>query len=847
MTGLGFDIRYALRMLRRSPGFTAVAVLTLALGIGANTAIFTLLNAVLFKPLPVPTAHELVTLYETAPQAAPDVVGGIGRYLRFSYPRFERLERALAERGSLAAMTQPSSFVARRAGITERQRVRGQLVSGGYFSALGITAARGRLLSPDDARFDAEAVAVIRDGFATRAFGGTDDAIGQTLVINGVGVTVVGVAPPGFAGVWADREADVWLPLTLQARLGYQDNSSSYGRVDSNAPWLEQNQVAWLNLVGRIGPTDRPNTEALLRAANHAALSEFAETLGPNNRADMLARTLAIEPFERGFSRFRGQYSTALFALTALAAVVLLVTCANLANLLLVRASVRTSDVAIRIALGAAHGRLIRQVLLESVALALPGGAIGFLAGISASGFLARQLLGTSGPLAPAFSPDARVILFAVGLSLATAVLFGVAPAFRATRAGYAAYAASVTTSARRTIAHSSLKGMRPLVAAQLAMSFVAAVAAVLLGRTLINLTRLDPGFAIDHLVAVGFDAAGSGYTGDRMAALRERLVGMVEAVPGVTSASLARCGLFSSCSQSRGFHVDGAEAEVGLEYNWVGPRYFTTVGIGVEGGREFDERDTAHSSRVAVVNESLARRFFQGQDPVGKRLGFGELDTEIIGVVRDARSVSVHEPPVPMVYLLVGQGATFGDSATPFASPTRLEVRVAGDPTLAVLSIQTALRHAEPGLLIDDVETMSSRLERDVRRERLVAILASAFAGLTLLLASLGLYGVLSYAVAQRTREIGIRMALGARRAAVARLVVRDALKVIVAGLLAGVLTAVTGGRMLETLLFDVSVSDPMTYVLVLSMLLAFTLAAAYLPARRAARVNPMHALRSE
>ncbi|MGH7575957.1 MAG: ABC transporter permease, partial [Longimicrobiales bacterium] len=633
VAGLGFDIRYALRVLRRSPGFTAVAMVTLALGIGANTAIFTLLDAVLFRPLPVPAAHELVTLYETAPQAAPDLASGSGRYLRFSYPRFERLERALSERGSLAAMTRPSTFVARIGGITERRRVRGQLVSGGYFSIVRIGAARGRLLSPADARFDAEPVAVIRDGFATRAFGGTDDAIGRTLAINGVGVLVVGVTPPGFAGVWADGEVDVWLPLALQTRVGHQNNYSSYGGTDS-APWLEQDQIAWLNLVGRITPTERPNAEALLQAANHAALSEFAETLGPNNRADMLARTLAIEPFERGFSRFRGQYSTALFALTALAAVVLLVTCANLANLLLVRAAGRTSDMAIRIALGAAHGRLIRQALMESVVLALPGGVLGFLSGIGASGFLARQLLGTRGPLAPGFSPDARVILFAVGLSLATAVLFGVAPALRATRAGYAA---SVTTSARRTIAHSSLKAMRPLVAAQLALSFVAAVAAVLLGRTLVNLTRLDPGFAIDHLVGVGFDARGSGYTDDRMAALGERLVVAVETVPGVTSASLARCGLFASCYQSSGFDIDDIHEDVGLRYNWVGAHYFATVGIRVAAGREFDERDTADGSRVAVVNESLARRFFQGRNPVGKRLGFGESDTEIIGVVRDA------------------------------------------------------------------------------------------------------------------------------------------------------------------------------------------------------------------
>jgi predicted permease len=834
------DIRYAVRSLRRTPGFTLAAVLTLALGIGANTTIFTLLDAVILKPLPVPAARELVALRENAPEAIPDGAGGTGRYFRFSYPRFERLQQALGSQGSLAAVTRSTRLVVRLPGSAQATPVRGQLVSGSYFATLGVAAARGRTLDAGDVRLDQiDPVAVVSDGFWKRSLGGAETAVGQTLAVNGLAVTIVGVAPAGFVGTWTDAEAELWLPLTLQTALRYTNNASSYSSADRGRPWVGQDRIAWLNLIGRVRPADLPRVRSLLEASNRQGLTELANTFSDGQgRRDMLAHTLGVEPFVRGFSGLRARFSDGLFALSAMVAVVLLVTCANIANLMLARAAGRARDLGIRLSLGATSSRLIRQCLTESLVLALTGGAIGLSAGAWASGFLARQVLGTSGTLPAVFSPDARVLLFAAGLSLATAILFGLAPAVRATRAGRAV---SLSMNQRQAVGQTSMRGMRPLVAAQLALSVVVVCAAVLLGRTLVNFTRLDPGFEIDHLVATTFDPAASGYSGDDVPALGRRVVDAVRRLPGVTSAAISACGLVDNCSSSSSFRIEGTQAGVSLQNNSVGPEYFATVGIPLVSGREFGERDTARSPRVAIITESIARRHFQGQSPLGRRLGFTQLDTEIVGVVREARSMSLRTPPVPMVYFPIDQDATSRTSSN------NLDVRVAGDAGQAVVAVRSALRRTEPGLLLEAVATMRTRLTRDVARERIIAYLASGFALLALFLASLGLYGVLSYAVARRTQEIGVRMALGARSREVAGLVVRDALGVVGVGVLVGVGAAVGASRMLRSLLFDVSVSDPATGALVLAVLAAVTLAAAYLPARRATRVDPMTALRSE
>jgi predicted permease len=639
--------------------------------------------------------------------------------------------------------------------------------------------------------------------------------------------------------MWTDSAADVWVPLTLQVLLGYETNSSTYASVDRSQPWIGQDRIAWLNLFGRIQASERPRATALLQAANQQGLADMVQafTDGEDSK-EMLAHTLAVEPLAQGFSGLRAQFSDTLLALSTMVAIVLLVACANIANLLLTRAAGRARDVRIRLSLGATTSRLVRHYLTESLMLALAGGAVGLVAGEWASGFLAREVLNTSSALPPVFSPDRRVLLFTTAVSLATAMLFGLAPALRAIRIGRAT---GLVTNQRDAIGQSTMRGMRPLVTAQLALSVVVVFAAILLSRTLINLARLNPGFAIDRLVTVSFDSRSSGYPSDQLPALHQRLMATATNLPGVTSAALSACGLIRNCTYSAGFNVEDVAGSMKLRQNWISPGYFSTVGISLLNGREFNERDTAQSARVAIVSESIARRFPPGQSPIGKRLGLDKLDIEIVGVVHDVRAVTLHDEPVPMVYFPIEQPLAFR------AAIMNLDLRVSGSAERAIPAVRQAIRAAEPALIVDEVGTMSLRIRSDVGRERLVTYLSTAFALLALFLASIGLYGVLSFAVAGRTREIGVRMALGARSQQVAWMVIGDALVVVAVGLLTGVLAAFATGRLLKTLLFGVSVSDPFAYALMIGVLTVTMLAAAYLPARRAARIDPTQALRAE
>jgi predicted permease len=835
------DLRYAARTLVKNPVFTLVAVLSLALGIGANTTIFTLLDAVVFKPLPVPAARELVTFYENGPEGPADSAGGTGRFLRFSYSRFKRLEQALGSRGSIAAVTRSSRFAARLPGARERQFVAAQMVSARYFETLGISAARGRIVNAGDVD-QAAPVAVISDGFWKRAFGASDAVLGQSLAINDVSVTVVGITPPGFVGMWTDSEADVWVPATLQLALNYANNSSSYGAIDPNRSWVDQDNVAWLNLVARVPAADRAQAIAAMQAANHAGVAELAAPFqNPKNRDAMLAHTLAAEPFAHGFSGLRARFADALFALTGLVALVLLVTCANIANLLLARAAGRARDIGIRISLGAATSRLVRQCLVESLTLAVLGGAAGFLLGEWASRYLAREVTGKTGALPIVFSPDERVLLFALAVSIVTAIAFGVAPALRAIQVGRSA---SLRGNQRHAVGQTTPAAMRSLVVGQLALSVVVVFMAMLLGRTLINFMRIDPGFRVDGLVTASIDPITSGYPGDQMPALARRLVAAARSVPGVVSASASRCGLIAGCTSSSGFRIESPVQQDGVTLleNWVTPGYFATVGIALVSGRDFDDRDRGGSAQVAIVNQSVAARFFPGQSPIGRRLGFSKLDTEIIGVVRDAHTQTLHEPAAPMAYFPVDQKPPANQTAL-----TNVDVRVAGDPSASVSAIRDALRRAEPALLVGSVDMMSARLERDLTRERIVAYLAFSFGVLTLLLASIGLYGVLSYGVARRTQEIGVRMALGARPVEVMRLVLGNGARLTGVGMAIGLAGAAACARYLSGMIFGVTPLDVSTFAAVCAAVTVVTMVAAYIPARRATKVDPLIALRSE
>jgi predicted permease len=836
------DVKYAARSLRHSPGFTAAAIATLGLGMGANATIFTLLDAVLFKPLPVSRPDELLTVYENSPDAAPnalpDTAGGTGRYLRFSYPRFQLLQQALGANGSLAASTLSARFVGRTQGDANASAILTQLVSGQYFSTLGVAMQRGRPLTENDMQRDGRShVAVISDGYWGTAFGRSEQALGQTIAIKGVALTIVGVAAPDFVGIRTDSVAELWVPLTLQVPLGYVYNSSAYGGADRRQPWMDQDNIGWLNIVARVDRGKHAQAAATLHTANAQGLQRMADGLSdPRERSSTVARSLVVTPFARGFSGLRARFADALFALGAMVAVVLLVTCANISNLLLARATGRSRETGIRISLGATTGRLVRQYLVESLLLATAGGAASVFAAYWTSTFLARAVFGRTGELPPVFALDARVWVFAAVLSIGCALAFGLLPALRAVGAGLAR---GITVN-QRVSTYVAMKGMRPLVAAQLALSFAVVFAAVLLGRTLTHFARIDPGFNPDRLITAAIDPDTSGFSREQIPLLVDRLIADLEAIPGVVSTSVTTCALMTNCSYSSGFSIEGADRRSQMNNNWVSPAYFSTVGIPFVSGRDFTARDTAQSPRVAIISESIARRYFPNQSPLGKRLGYDTPDTEIVGVVRDARP-TLHAEPNAMVYFPTRQPPNFA------ASPHAVAVRVAGDADVAVPSIRSAIQRTAPSLLLDSVTTMSAALDRDVARERLIAYLAGSFSFLALLLACIGLYGVLSYTVARRTQEIGVRMALGARPGDLTRMVIGDGARVVLAGVGLGIFAAMIVGRLVSTLLAGVTTTDPTTFMAVAVTLFAVALTASYIPARRASRIDPATALRTE
>ena len=833
------DCRYAVRSLRRTPGFAVAAIVTLALGIGANSAIFTLLDAVMLKPLNVPAPQDLVALYEQPREGTPDATGGTGRYTRFSYPRFERLQSALGSSGSLAAMTRTTTLVVRFPRETQSESIRAQLVSGEYFATLDVPVTRGRALSTADVRpSSAATVAVIGDRLWRDRLGG-GNVLGETILISGVPTTIVGIAPPGFIGAWSDARADLWLPLAMQQALEYRNNVSSYGEVNGDQPWMTQDRIAWLNIIGRIPRGELSQARASLEVENRAGLRDVAAAIDDGRaRSEILSNALVVQSFTQGFSRLRAQLSQAFIALTVMVAVVLLIACANVANLLLARSTARAKEIAIRVAVGASRRRLLQQGLIESTVLAALGGIGGWLAGMWSSGLLASAFLSTSRDRLPeVYTPDTRVFIFTAGVSFGTALVCGLFPAVRTARADERG--TLVKTSLTRT-SPSVLRGMRPLVAGQLALAVVVVFSAALLGRSLINFAKIDPGFDTTHLISVSFTPSASGYRPNQIGALNSRLITAVNSTAGFVSAAVSSCGLLDNCTSSGSFILDNdrARGPIGLNENYVGPGYFATVGIPVKAGREFDDRDRSDGAPVAIVSQSVADRYFPGQDPIGRRIGDQEFNAEIVGVVGDVRAFSLREAPVAMAYFPIQQW--------PNASHN-LAVRVTADVNQAVSAVRDSLRRAEPGLVLDNVGTMALQIDRNVLRERLVTYLAAAFGALALLLGCVGLYGVLSYSVARRAPEFGVRLALGARPRDLTRGVFGEALRLAIAGTAAGLAGALWAAGLLQALLFEVSTLDPVVALASCAALMVATLTASCLPARRAARVDPIAALKAE
>ena len=833
------DVRYAVRSLRRTPGFAAAVVLTLALGVAANTAIFSLLNAVVLRTLPVPDPQNLWLLYQQTPPAIGDVIGGLERSDIFAHSALRRMEAAVPRGVSLAGMSSIAGADVRIGRDDQGVAASLQLVSGSFFRTLQINPEAGRLLTPEDDRVvDAHPVAVLRYGFAQRSFGDAQSAVDRTIAINGVNLTVIGVTQRGFQGVAIGNAVDVWLPTTMQHAVAYRMNAATHN-AEVMQPWVPQSGVEWLNIVLRAPRATTDRLQSAVARAYREEISVEGARRGDSPETDRLLQTeLRRESFAGGLYAVRTQYADALLLLTGMVGLLLLIVCVNVANLLLARGAARQREIAIRMSVGAGRGRLLRQLLVESAALALLGSVLA-LPAAQWAGVALAELAAVRNTLPQGFALDGRVLWFTACLSAACALLFGLIPAWRTT-------AFQVADSVRSGGAVSDASGvrtMRPLVAAQVALSVLLVAAAALFGQSLISLLRLDPRFDREQIVSVRLTTPDeTAFTADQLRLLRSRILERVETVPGVLAADLSYTGTVSGAESISGINIEGYQPAPGervrLQENRVGAGYFAATGMSLREGRLLTDRDTDGSTQVVVVNEAAMRRYFGGQSPIGRRLGYGDLDTEIVGVVADARVNGLRREPVPMAFYPLDQRPRFA---------RYLDVRASGDPPIVGGSIRRLLADLDPRVRVGSVRPIADALDRGIQRDRALAYVASGFGILALLLACIGVYGVLSYAVARRTRELGLRSALGAEPSDLRRLVIGNGMRMVLAGIVTGVGAALVATRLIQSLLFGVTASDPVTHGAVAALLVLAGLCACAVPAWRASRVDPVIALRTE
>lgn len=837
MSGLLQDLRYALRMLGRSPGLTAVAMLTVALGIGANTTIFSLIEAALWRMLPVAEPRQLF-LVKKAGMTREDTI--------FSQPLFDRMREAAGPDAGLIAFTSAVRMSATLAG--GRQEAAGvQLVSDNYFPVLGVRPALGRLPGPGDGHAaEGHFTAVLGHGYWQRRFGEDPSVLGRIVSINGAPLTVAGVAPPGFFGVSGDAAPDFWLPLAAQPAVKYAMNVRSSGSADPHKPWATQEDIHWLELMIRVPqPNDVPKvTAAVDTIVRQDLLREANIEQDPEHRNRLLEMRVTLEPGSQGLARLGRSISRPLTLLMGMAGLVLLIACANVANLLTARGLERRHEVAIRMAIGARRGRLVRQMLVESLVLAALGAAAGLIFARWGTSLLLRWLSaeGASPPLDPTL--NAIVLSFTVAISLAGVLLFGVLPAVRATDLELALEAKRMPGSAAGG-AGTSRRLARGFVAGQIAVCLVLLAGAGLFVRTLRNLVSAELGYDRHSVLSVRIDPYAAGYPQERLVDLYRRLVDRARSVPGVVSASVSRFSPGGGAITSSRVYVMRRLPQPGEEHgaldNAVGPDYFSTLGIPLLAGRDFEARDTAGSTPVAIVNETFARRFFEQENPIGRKIGYSPTQPnpfEIVGVVKDIKLGSARRPFESAVYRPVLQTRDYVAS---------VDVRVRGDARAAASLVRDALAGVEKDVPVLEVATLAGLADRSMAQERIIARLTGLFGLLALVLAVVGLYGVVSYGVVRRTRELGIRMALGAGSGQVLRMVFREAVLVACAGLAIGLPVTLAATRLVTSLLFGVSPHDPATLAAAGALLLVVSGGAALLPAHRAATVDPITALRYE
>jgi len=862
------DLRYGARMLLKHKGFTLVAVLSLALGIGANTALFSVVDAVLLKTLPVAEPERLVLFeYEagltfrrsgmSGTSYVPTTEGTEGDSL-FRYEIFDKMcqtrdvapDSPLSDFFAFAPIRELSAVVGDQAEI-----INGQAVSGGYYTGLGVDAIQGRAIAAEDDKPGAEPVVVLSHQFWQERFGANPAITGQPLKLNKQTFTIIGVMSPAFNDIsQVDYHASVTVPLACEPLL--RGESSSLGTSKEAGVW-------WLNLMGRLKPgaTCEQARDSMNGTFQAAALEAMPPPRKVNEPAQLEPKDyprLIAESGSRGMLDMRRLYSSTIYGLFIVVALVLLIACANVANLLLARAALRSSEISVRLAVGAGRWRLIRQLLTESVLLAAVGGAVGVLFAVWGKSAL-MALADKDTRLFPSgvdFSLNWRVLAFTLAASLLTGVLFGLAPAWRATSLDLAT---SLKQSRRTTVAVSRLS--KGLIVAQVALSLLLLVGAGLFIRTLSNLQRVNLGFNQENLLVFRLQPAQSGYKGERLVQFYQQLFARLDNLPGVQAATFGKVPLIAQDNYVNGILLPGEEAMTAASHStnrqMARENYFETMEIPLLRGRGFTAQDDARAPQVGIVNETFATKFFPDDDALGKRIRFlraGKREVEIIGVVTDTKYMRQREEIKPQIYTPWQQEvAVIGDMS--FA------LRTVGEPTSLAATVCQVVRELDSNLPVTDLGTQTGRAQATLGRERLSAQLLSFFGGLALLLAAIGLSGVLAYSVAQRTNEIGIRMALGAQARDVLRLVIWQGMKLVLIGLGAGALTGYALKRLLAgnyfgaedwqrqmaEQLYGVKGTDPLTFVVIASLLTLVALAACWLPARKAAQVDPMVALRQE
>ena len=819
------DLQYAIRSLRKHGLVTTTIVVTLGLGIGANSAMFSLLNAVALRTLPVSDPDRLFAVRAGFPLASGN---------RFAGPVLERLRQSAPPDVAVVAMSRVARMHTRMERAVETEPASLQLVSPNYFDVLGRRPSLGQSLPPDDGSLIETPVAVVSHRYWLRRFGGAPDVLGRRLTINGAAVSIIGIAPQGFDGVWLESPVDIWVPLTMQRAVMYSQNYSADG-ADTSRPWLPQGRIWWLDVIARVPPE---RTGAAVSAFNAAALSPFNGAIPEALERD--AR-IVLQPFARGFSTLRQQFATPLYVLIALAALVLLVACANVANLLLARAAGRQRELAVKMSLGADRARLVQELLAESVLVVLMAGAAALLVARWAGSLLVRTATASATSQAPfAATVDLRVWGFTAAVAFASVVLFGLFPAWRTTRLDLAA---AIKAGQRGLSGRAATRPARLLVVIQVAVSLILVTGTGLLVRSFRNLTNANLGFERGHLLSVALDPRLAASRPQELAALQQRLLDGVASIPRVSSAALAMCGLHSNCrAREDGYQIEGYQAapneQILFLVNAVSPDYFKTVGMPIVAGRPLTERDVANGPKVTVVNRTLATRYFVDGQAVGRRFGFATRDVEIVGVVEDARQLNTRDAPVP---------AAFFPMAQRFGAARSLELRTSGDPRQAIDAVRGAVTRTAPDMPIEGIAPIDERISLTLSQDRLIVFLTSGFGLLALGLAGFGLFGLLSYAVARRGPEFGIRMALGASQSQVVWSVVREALWLVVFGSVLGAPVVLFGGGLASALFFGISPQDWATFAGATMTLLAVGCACSLIPALRAARVDPLIALREE